>query len=816
MFLRVVKERLFEWRKIIFFNIFLSILIGFCFYLFIIPKKYQSEAKVFIPSVEQSLNAAPKFANIDNPSRMLGLGVIKGKDILLAELITSIMKSRRILEEVVIQCNLFEYFKINDRQIEKTVNSLRKLIKLKISKEGIITIRVRTTKPSLSAKIVNIIVSETDRFLKDTRLSTTQRTLDYISKRYADLSSLLIYAEDSLRNFCAHNGIVDTLFVANLVKLYYNFKFSLMAKEIKNIILKDHATEHSPIYKVNKDELVELQNQIKKMELLNTNFPSYSKLPELITRYNELNHRIRTYEGIYLYLITNFEVFQNYLPNNLLIINILDQAKPAEKSIEPEFLKIFILSILIPVIYSLLFLITITTFQRYFPQLKENVFQSKQVKFLLISSLILLVVYIQPFSNTVILLVSLMFIILIFLASLMAIPDYVYILFLFVIILSPAQSAVITYSLVLMMMLLFRIVDWIRKGEIPFNLQKLDLALFLYVISYIPGVIFVLNLRRYISGYLTIFAGVAAYILARAFITSQKRFKIMLYTFSFLGLFLTLLMLKNLLLSGFNILESAILRKVTDLPLGSTNYLAAFLNLFWPITLSLFLIEEKRSLKYVFLGAFILLLFCLLLTMSRGGMVCFLIGGLVFILLAVKRRFLFLSLFSALLITFILLNPLAEVYFLRFQSTVGVQALEGRFNMWRDAFQIFLSHPILGAGLNNVLTQIFPGIGTGDPDPHNFILKTAAEAGLIGLSTLVFLYWQIIRILVKIWDKMKISKKTKYLCSSFIICFVIAMVNQLFEPTFFGIQYNIIFWVIIGFICAFQTVIEKNGVLKNF
>jgi O-antigen ligase len=80
------------------------------------------------------------------------------------------------------------------------------------------------------------------------------------------------------------------------------------------------------------------------------------------------------------------------------------------------------------------------------------------------------------------------------------------------------------------------------------------------------------------------------------------------------------------------------------------------------------------------------------------------------------------------------------------EQTVQEQYLSGRTDIWMAAVDMFIDHPIAGAGLDGFYGLI--GVNQAVEYPHNYVLAVAAEGGLAGLGLLtvsIVLWTRIVR-----------------------------------------------------------------------
>jgi len=132
-----------------------------------------------------------------------------------------------------------------------------------------------------------------------------------------------------------------------------------------------------------------------------------------------------------------------------------------------------------------------------------------------------------------------------------------------------------------------------------------------------------------------------------------------------------------------------------------------------------------------------------------------------------------------------------------------VSTIDIRIAKWQQAFDVGLSKPLFGTGLGNynlylpmyTKMNLFKGtnqeknLSEGLLHPHNLIVFTFAETGLLGLLSLfaVFIYF--------IYFDYSLLKSNNILSKSLIISFWVLFSFSLFNPTLY-LTYNILFWLL--------------------
>ena len=197
-------------------------------------------------------------------------------------------------------------------------------------------------------------------------------------------------------------------------------------------------------------------------------------------------------------------------------------------------------------------------------------------------------------------------------------------------------------------------------------------------------------------------------------------------------------------------------------PFVNQHHFAAFMEMTAGLTFALiFSPALKRNHKiFVVIAAVIMGVACIL-TSSRGGLLSF-VAGFIFVTLLTfvrkndektgrRKNFSLVAIAGALII---FLTVVIVMYvggndaLLRGIGVSGTQAdiTNGRFHFWSIAIQIFIDHPILGAGLD-AFGVAFPKYDTWTgifrvEQAHNDYLQTLADSGIAGaVCVAVFIFF---------------------------------------------------------------------------
>ncbi len=231
-------------------------------------------------------------------------------------------------------------------------------------------------------------------------------------------------------------------------------------------------------------------------------------------------------------------------------------------------------------------------------------------------------------------------------------------------------------------------------------------------------------------------------------IVSKSDRDVLLWSFPILGSAIALQLMRKVSGSEVFLLQRISFRNFyTDLGWGRSNYIAAVLMLCMFGTL--LLMARRKSLPVRSLGVAALLVMAqvFLLTLSRGGSVCLVLGLTVALLLwNWKVAVAGLALVP---IGFVgLIGTLAGQGLLsRFIDPVEYASWISRTLYWQIAWERFLAHPWTGIGLNQGRYQ---GDLLAIESPHNLILNQLMEQGVLGgcvillvLGSIVVACWRL-------------------------------------------------------------------------
>jgi len=253
--------------------------------------------------------------------------------------------------------------------------------------------------------------------------------------------------------------------------------------------------------------------------------------------------------------------------------------------------------------------------------------------------------------------------------------------------------------------------------------------------------------------------------------------------------------------------------------LGNSNSLAWYLDFLLPLTVSLLFLKHPRWIRTAAFSCFFPGIVVLVLTFSRGGWIGFLVGGLIVLIMRLRRASLrhrfYLGIFVILLLAMTLTllagfdNPVKE----RFTADDN-QSAYVRLPLMRVAWNMIKSNPITGVGLNNytlvhhLYDQTSEQVSSHFPYPvHNLFLQLGAEIGIIGLG-FFFLF-----LLMTLWYAFRLASHCSGLEQTVGIGvlggIVAGMIQGLVENATIGSYHLLPLWILAGWASGLAHELNK-------
>ncbi len=252
--------------------------------------------------------------------------------------------------------------------------------------------------------------------------------------------------------------------------------------------------------------------------------------------------------------------------------------------------------------------------------------------------------------------------------------------------------------------------------------------------------------------------------------------------------FLGLAAIGRSLTTGFSA-EQALMHRaqVTDLGWGTANYLASLLLLCSPSLLQLTL-RGRRLDRVVSMVALGLTTAVQLVVASRAATVLFLAGVITQLFRLTKRFRLWILLGFVGGFAGLLASPAGVGITSRLDNIREFGSMTIRIWYFREAWRRLLENLPFGMGLGQGYAHADKLHGI---DPHNYWLLLGGDLGVIGVVTWAVVLALLVRAVWTLRDREQVHTLT--------LTIVLANLHTLVEPTYQGVQYQLLFfWVVAG------------------
>jgi O-antigen ligase len=232
---------------------------------------------------------------------------------------------------------------------------------------------------------------------------------------------------------------------------------------------------------------------------------------------------------------------------------------------------------------------------------------------------------------------------------------------------------------------------------------------------------------------------------------------------------------------------------LTDLGWGYSNYIAAVAALSTACAVPLAFYGERweRILGVLSLGSAV---FVSIATISRGGTLAILFGILIAAAIEVRRRFFLAVGILAILGGAYFMSPLGQASIARFLDPDQLPSIGARLLYYQETIRIIRDHPFLGVAPNQIPHHSTIEI---DPNPHNFVLKNAADLGLPGLALYLVMLGMAAYAAFRLL-RTAVDRNDRMVALSFMLTVIIAVTNASYEPTLESSVYGTVFWITVG------------------
>lgn len=323
-------------KKLVFGLPVLMGMIGVAVSLLLTPM-FSSTVRIMPPQQQQSAAAA-----------MLGqLGGLAGAAGGLAGLKTPADLYVGILGSRTIADNLINSFGLKERYQSKTMDDARKSLAkaTQISsgkKDGLISVAVEDEDPAFAARLANAYVAELIKLTQTMAITEASQRRMFFEAQLKDAKEQLTNAELALRKTQESTGLIqpDGQVQAILTSIA-QLRGNIAAKEVQLNAMRTFAAPQNPELLRAQEELRSLQAQLASMEKKRPSRDGdfavpIGRIPEAGIEYVRSLRDVKYYETMFEMMAKQFELAKVDESREAALIQVLDEAVPAERKSKPK------------------------------------------------------------------------------------------------------------------------------------------------------------------------------------------------------------------------------------------------------------------------------------------------------------------------------------------------------------------------------------------------------------------------------------------------------------------------------------------------
>lgn len=255
--------------------------------------------------------------------------------------------------------------------------------------------------------------------------------------------------------------------------------------------------------------------------------------------------------------------------------------------------------------------------------------------------------------------------------------------------------------------------------------------------------------------------------------------------------------------------------------LTSPNIFGSLLTLASPMAVSLCLSEKARGRKILFGFLALMMIASLVFTSSRGAWIGFAVAFVVYVLLN-DKRLLVPGIIAMVLVIVLVPSVGNRITYMLSPEYIESSLRGGRLVRWLTGLRILEFYPVFGLGLghfggavamNHALSTVVDVEVVNTFYMDNYYLKTAVEAGIVGLAAFVMLMYQVFI------NGLRVVKMTEGGSFHTLACGILAglsgvIVHNWVENVFEVPLMTTVFWMFAGVLMAVWYS-NKHGIMKN-
>lgn len=239
------------------------------------------------------------------------------------------------LKSRAVQDPLIEQFNLLDRYEAKLKEDARKALstnaRVSSGKDGLISIEVDDTDPTVAANIANAYVAQLGTLLNRLAVTEAQQRRSFFEKQLQATKTNLAQADAALRATGISTDVLKAQPQAAVTALA-QLQAQIAAQEVKVASMRGYLTEAAPDFKQAMTELSALRVQLGKVEASATVPANGAGQSNYIARYREYKY----HEALFELFAKQYEIARVDEAREGAVIQVLDVATPPERKSGPK------------------------------------------------------------------------------------------------------------------------------------------------------------------------------------------------------------------------------------------------------------------------------------------------------------------------------------------------------------------------------------------------------------------------------------------------------------------------------------------------
>lgn len=301
----------------------------------LLPKIYKAEARI-LPSNSSGSAASAMLGQLTGGLGLDLLGLSGGGT---GDLYAGMVQGNTVIDAIIDRFDLMrlyeEEFRIDARE------ELRDNIDVSVDKQsGIVSIAVEDEDPARAAQMANAFVEELKKLTKDLAISEASQRRLFFENQLKDMKNALMTAEVEMQKFQEKTGVLKMEDqAAAVIESIAKLRAEIAAKEVEIRAMKTYAAPSYPELIADIEALKGMKDQLARLEASGGGYDPLmptGRMPEVGVEYLRKLRELKYNEALFEIMIKQYELAKLDESRDAAVIQVVDEAVPADKRSRPK------------------------------------------------------------------------------------------------------------------------------------------------------------------------------------------------------------------------------------------------------------------------------------------------------------------------------------------------------------------------------------------------------------------------------------------------------------------------------------------------